>query len=124
MRYLNGCLGLVLLAFAITQPSGVIWTAAYGLGSAAALLSMMRSLPAWSVWPLALAATLAMFGFFGGFLARAPYLVSDWYAMEGASHAIRLVVAAFAMMPVVADYSCRMHSKCLQSQAGDAIRSR
>jgi len=114
MRYLNGVLGIVLVAFALTHlGEGVVWTAAYGLAGLAALASLKRELNAWTIRLLAVTATLAMFVFFGGFFARAPYLVSNWYEMEGAARAVLLLVAAFLMMPVVADYSCRMQSKCL-----------
>lgn len=113
MHYLNGILGLMLIAFAVVgygADGGMFWSGVYALGAGLALFSMHRSMNIWTVRVLAAAATLTMFFYFAGFFARAPVLGDDWYQGEGARHIVMLLLAAFCMMPVVAEYSCQMKS--------------
>ena len=118
MRLVNGMAGIALLVIAFNQlgePDWEIWLPAYAVGSLIALSSLKPRLPAWVVWVCAAAATGAMFCYFSLFFQIAPHLRGDWIAQGHTS--TNLLVAAFCMIPVLAEFSRR-----LKAPEGDVAR--
>jgi hypothetical protein len=82
-------------------------------GSVGALLALTACKPALDVWSMRIlgtAAALTMFLYLAGFFFRAPHLGAEWYAHEGNSGTLALLVAGFCMLPVVAGFTCRLKS--------------
>lgn len=109
MRYVNGLAGLVLLGIAwssIGEPDWRIWLPAYGLGSIIALSALKARMPTWLAWLCAAGAAGAMFAYFSLFFQIAPHLRGDWISHGHAC--LNLVVAAFCMIPVLAEFSRKL----------------
>ncbi len=109
MQYLNGTVGLILVVLTILQfdnPDRAPWI--YAIGAILALCALKRGLTLWTVRVLAVATAAVMFFYFAGFFTMAPRLQADWYWHSAAFDAGGLLVAAFAMIPVLSEYSCRM----------------
>lgn len=109
MRFVNGLAGMALLVIAfnhVGEPDWEIWLPVYAVGSLIALSSLKPGLPVWVVWACAACATAAMFCYFALFFQIAPHLRGDWISQGHAS--TNLLVAAFCMIPVLAEFSRRM----------------
>lgn len=109
MNYLLGVITLVLSVFAlwVASEGSAWWAVMYGLGAALALVALKPELSRAMVIFLAIATTATMFIYFAGFFFMAPYLHEDVLAAES-RNAFGLLLAGFAMKPVVANFSCRM----------------
>ena len=57
--------------------------------------------------------------FFAGFFMDVPKLESDWYGNQDGWFAVtsRTLLAAFAMIPILSDYSCRCKADCIHARA-------
>lgn len=75
-------------------------------GAALAFPTLTRSLRPGLSRLLAIAATAFLFFYFAGFLKVAPHLGSGWYTMHMV--ALGQLLGAFAMIPLLAEYSCRL----------------
>ena len=109
MQYMNGAIGVLLVVMTILQfddPARGTLVPIYAVGAMVALVAVKRGLPLWSVRVLAVITTGAMFFYFAGFFEMAPHLQADWYRREAALEAWGLLFAAFAMIPVLSEYSC------------------
>ena len=109
MQYLNGCIGgvFILLALLHLGVPDCFWLVSMHLcGAALAFPALMRSLRPGLSRLLAIAATLFLFFYFAGFLKVAPHLGSGWYTMHMV--ALGQLLGAFAMIPLLAEYSCRL----------------
>lgn len=109
MRFVSGLAGLALLVIAfnhVGEPDWETWLPVYAVGSLIALSSLKTGMPMWLVWACAACATAAMFCYFALFFQIAPHLRGDWISQGHAS--MHLLVAAFCMIPVLAEFSRRM----------------
>jgi len=89
-----------------------LWMSVYGLGSVLAFVTLIPHIGLISARMLALVTTIVMFFYFAGFFQLAPTLAADWYAGGKARAAISLLLAGFAMIPILSYYSCRMKAEC------------
>ena len=115
MRYVNGVMAIVLMAFAILhlrEPGNVLLVLSFAGGSLLALLSLKRSLGLMTARGLAGLSTVAMFFYFAGFFRYCPEMSTGWYMLDKAPGLIGLLVAGFAMIPVLSVYSCWMKAEC------------
>ncbi len=118
MSYLNGFIGLGFILLALLHlgvPDASVLIGTYLFGSALAFLTLVRRLPLNVARLLALVTTAATFFYFIGFFQMAPHLGSGWYAVH--TKALGQLLGAFAMIPVLADYSCRLKADCLEAGA-------
>ncbi len=116
MSYLNGSIGfcfILLALFHLGVPDASFLIGAYLFGSALAFVSVVRRLPLKVSRGLALATTAATFFYFIGFFQMAPHLGSGWYAVH--TKALGQLLGAFAMIPVLAEYSCRLKADCVEA---------
>ncbi len=111
MHYVNAAIACVLLLLAVLafETPGAAGTAGmFVAGAVLAALAYKRWLPGWAVRVLAVISAIALFGYFGQFFSMVPTLAWNWYAGGDALHAMGLLFAGFAMIPVLSEYSCRM----------------
>ena len=109
MRYVNGTIGLALAALAflhVNMPDSMLVTAAFATGSVLAFLTLAPTMSTPVARALAVCATACMFFYFAGFFSLAPQLHSEWYMGMQAREAFSMLMSAFAMIPVLACYSC------------------
>ena len=118
MKSLNGAIGgsLVLLALlhlgVPARPYMLIGM--YCCGAALAFITLAPRLGQWSARILAVCATASMLFFFAGFFQVAPRLGEEWYAVH--LPALGQLIAAFAMIPVLSEYSCLMKADCVEAR--------
>ena len=109
MRYVNGLIGVALIVLALSYLSendSAPWSLIYGYGALVALLSLKSRITYPVAWIGAIGATVAMFCYFALFFQMVPHLRGDWIAHRHES--MYLVVAAFCMIPVLSNFSCRL----------------
>ena len=114
MPYLSGIVGCVFVLIAllhVPHPMPFAWVP-YAIAGALALIALKRETPDAVVRALAVATTATMFFFFAGFFVVAPKLAADWYQHQEGWAAVCLILSAFAMIPVLSDYSCRLKADC------------
>ena len=107
MNYVNGFIALVLICAAFfARQDGIV----AGLFTLCALLAALSTihLPRFVNHLLAVATTAAMFASFALFFDLAPNLEPDWYMQREAVSTFSSLFAAFAMIPVLSEFSCRM----------------
>jgi len=115
MRYVNGIIAFVLMAFAISQmgeSGSVTLVLSFAGGSVLALLSLQRSLSLMTARGLAVLSAIAMFSYFSSFFRYCPEMSTGWYLLDKAPGLIGLLIAGFAMIPVLSVYSCWMKAEC------------
>jgi len=118
MRYVNGITGFVLMAFAISQlgdTGNIALVLSFAGGSVLALLSLQRSLRLTTARGLAVLSATAMFFYFASFFRYCPEMSTGWYLLDKAPGLIGLLIAGFAMIPVLSVYSCWMKAECHMS---------
>lgn len=123
MRYVNGLIGVALLVLAVTyldEADSVPWSLIYGYGALVALLSLKTRITEQVAWIGAIGATAAMFCYFALFFQMVPHLRGDW-VFRG-HECIYLVAAAFSMIPVLSNFSCRLKGNHGLKSAGDAVK--
>ena len=109
MRYVNGLIGVALIVLALSylsETDAVPWSLIYGYGALVALLSLKSRITYPVAWIGAIGATVAMFCYFALFFQMVPHLRGDW-VFQG-HESIYLVAAAFCMIPVLSNFSCRL----------------
>ena len=118
MKCLNAVIsaGLVLLALLhLGVPARpYLLIGMYCCGAALAFITLMPGVGQWSARILAVCATACMLFFFAGFFHMAPNLGDEWYAVHLSS--LGQLIAAFAMLPVLSEYSCLMKADCVQAR--------
>jgi len=122
VSYLNGFIGFGFILLALLHlgvPDGSFLIGAYLLGSALAFTTLVRRLSLNVSRLLALATTAATFFYFIGFFQMAPHLGEGWYAVH--TKALGQLLGAFAMIPVLAEYSCRLKADCREAMEGHRI---
>ncbi len=117
MHYVNAGLGVALLAlaaFQVSQGNLPLAAALFG-GGFLALITLKRQMSLFTVNVFAISTVVAMFFYFAGFFQLVPQL-HHWYMRGEALHCLGLLFAAFAMIPVLSEYSCRKKSEqCVHS---------
>ena len=119
MLYLGGLIGCVFVLIAslhVPHPMPFAWVPYLG-AAALALFTLKRDISDAVARALALLTTLAMFFFFAGFFALAPKLAADWYQHQEGWSAVCLLLCAFAMIPILSNYSCRLKADCSKAPA-------
>lgn len=119
MQYIHGAIALMLLVVAllhVPHPTPFLWVP-YGLASALALFTLFHDISPFFSRLLAISTTALMFFFFAGFFMDVPELASDWYKHQEGWFAVSLLLAAFTMIPVLSDYSCRCKADCREARA-------
>lgn len=127
VHYVNGVLGLVLVVFAVLQlgsENGVWWASVYVCGASLALITLKLGLNLWTVRFLAVITTAAMFFYFAAFFRLAPNLHEEWYRGADAIESLGLLFAAFSMIPVLSEFSCRMKADCADARSEAPLFSR
>ena len=126
MRYVNGVIGVVLIVLALSylrENGSAPWSLLYGYGALLALASLKSRITLQVAWIGAIGATIAMFCYFALFFQMVPHLRGDWIVHRHES--MYLVVAAFCMIPVLSDFSCRLKgNRGLKTAAGAARTKR
>lgn len=114
MRVINAITGFALLALAVLHifiPKTPILTLIY-LGGAVLALSSLRANIGFA-WArvLAVATVIAMFFYFAAFFRIVDHFHEQWYRSGMMLEAVGMLISAFAMIPVLAVYSCFMKSE-------------
>lgn len=125
MRYVNGLIGVALLVLALSylnETDSVPWSLVYGYGALVALLSLKPRITERVAWIGAIGATVAMFCYFALFFQMVPHLRGDW-VFRG-HECIYLVSAAFCMIPVLSNFSCRLKGDRGLKPAGDGVKAK
>ena len=125
MQVIHGAIALVLAVLAllhVPHPTPFIWVP-YALASVLALLTLFHGISPFFSRLLAISATALMFFFFARFFMDVPHLASDWYTHQEGWFSVSLLLAAFAMIPVLSDYSCRCKADCREARAAARGRS-
>jgi len=112
MYYVNAGLGIALVVLAVVQfgHSNIAWGAAFLGGGLLALITLTHRMSLFAVNIFAVLAVGAMFFYFAGFFQLVPQL-HHWYMRGEALHCLGMLFAAFAMIPVLSEYSCRQKSE-------------
>lgn len=119
MQYVYGVIGLtfaVLALLHVPHPSPWLWVP-YAGGACLAFLNLVPNLSVFVARLLAIAATALLFFFFAGFFMEVPKLETNWYQGQEGWSAVSLLVAAFTLIPVLSDYSCRCKAECREARA-------
>ena len=123
MQLIHGAIALVLLAVAllhVPHPTPFIWVP-YALASALAIITLFADVGLFFSRLLAISTTMLMFFFFAGFFMDVPKLESDWYVHQEGWFAVSTLLAAFAMIPILSDYSCRCKADCIHARAAQRL---
>ncbi len=110
MLYLNGLIGSIFVVIALLHvpyPMPFAWAPYLG-AAILALITLKREISDLISRTLAVLTTATMFFFFAGFFVVVPKLAADWYLHQEGWHAVCLLLGAFAMIPILSDYSCRL----------------
>lgn len=111
MRYVNATTAAALLGLALFQLLRLgdhVAALLFVLGAGTAAFAAKHWIQPKVVRLLALLAAAVMFCFFWQFFSLTPALQDDWYRHAGTLNTVGLLFAAFAMIPVVSEYTCRM----------------
>ena len=110
MQFVNAVIAAGLLVLAVLNLDDPSGASMFLLGAILAAVALKRWLSVWPVRVLAFLAAGTLFCYFGQFFYLVPHLQPSWYweAHGGALEAAALLLAGFAMIPVLSEYSCRM----------------
>ena len=108
MHYVNAMVAVALLALALLHLDEATLALMFASGAILAAIAFKHWLGTWMVRILAFGTAAALFVYFAQFFILAPTLQPDWYRHSDGSHALELLIAGFAMIPVLSEYSCRM----------------
>ena len=111
MRHVLKLITLIFAICALLQlddPDGLYWFSIYALGALVSVVTLRDGLPRSLHRLFAVATMFLMFFYFFGFFEMAPELHGNWVSQESGGEALGLLFGAFAMIPVLATYSCRL----------------
>ena len=117
MQYINGIIGVVFVLIALVHvpyPMPFTWLP-YLIGAALAFIAIKSEISVGIARLLAICTTAAMFFFFAGFFVVAPKLAADWYTQPEGWDAVGRLLAAFLMLPILSEYSCRLKADCREA---------
>ncbi len=119
MHYINGLIGFVLVLLGlihVPHPMPLSWLP-YICGAALALITLKSDIAIPLARVLAIATAGLMFFFFAGFFVVAPELSADWYTEQTGWLAVARLSAAFVMLPILSNYSCRLKAEGREAMA-------
>ena len=119
MQYINGLIGCILVLIWLVHvpfPMPLSWMP-YLIGAVLAFITLKSEIGVGLARLLAIGTTAAMFYFFAGFFVVAPNLAADWYTRPEGWDAVGRIVAAFLMLPILSEYSCRLKAECREALA-------
>jgi len=111
MRLLIMLITVTFVAFAVLQHDDLdsgVWMSVYLAGALVSGAALLSEIPRNGQRLLAVGTMLLMFFYFFGFFQMAPTLHGDWWQSETSREALGLLFSAFAMIPVLACYSCKL----------------
>ncbi len=121
MRVVNGAIGcifLVLSLFYAGHPEAhTSCQVMLGLATALSFLTFLPSIPIPLARVLAISTVAVMFFFFAGFFTMATEFDSRWYQSTASFEAVAFLLAAFCLLAVLSEYSCRLKADCPRNRA-------
>lgn len=118
MHYVNALIGITFVVIALLHaphPNPLSW-APFSVAAILAFITLKTELSIPLSRVFAIATTVMMFFFFAGFFLIVPKLAADWYTHQAGWDAVTRVLAAFAMIPILSDYSCRLKAECREAR--------
>ncbi len=121
MQYINGFIGVVLVVMALLHvvfPDPLEWLP-YAVAACLAFITLSQKMPRGIARILAISTAGTMFFFFAIFFLAVPRLDADWYTTQYGWAAVCRILAAFVMLPILSDYSCRLKKdweECLEAR--------
>ncbi len=125
MLYLSGLIGCIFVLIAslhVPHPMPFTWVPYLG-AAALALITLKREIGDAIAEALAVVTTVTMFFFFAAFFVVVPKLAADWYQHQEGWEAVCLIVCAFAMIPILSHYSCRLKEDCPEEAPAERRRA-
>jgi hypothetical protein len=113
---------VVLALLHMPHPQPLLWLP-YAAGAALALITLLPHLRAVASRLLAIAATALMFFLFAGFFMDVPGLQAGWYQSQEGWATVSRLLAAFLLLPLLSEFSCRCKADCREARAGRSRRS-
>lgn len=111
MRLVLALIAVTFVAFAGLQfndPDVGFWVSVYLAGAVISGAALLDGLPRNAYRLLAISTMCLMFFYFFRFFQHAPHLQGNLLQQETSREALGLLFSAFAMMPVLSRYSCRL----------------
>ena len=117
MRIFNATVGFMLLGLAVLHgfiPKSPLLSVIYAAGSVMALVSLWRNINFGTARVFAFLTVAAMFFYFAAFFRIVDHFHENWYRGGMALEAVGMLLSAFAMIPVLSVFSCRMKADCVE----------
>jgi hypothetical protein len=119
LRWFHAFVAVVFVVLALLHtphPQPLLWLP-YAAGAALAIMTLVPRLMAVASRLLALAATALMFFLFAGFFMEVPKLEAGWYQSQEGWAAVSRLLAAFLLLPLLSEFSCRCKADCREMRA-------
>lgn len=121
MRFLNGAIGCIFLVLTLLYgghpEAHVSCQIMLGLATVLSFVTFLPSMPLPLARVLAISTVGVMFYFFAGFFTMASEFDSQWYQSTASFEAVAFLLAAFFLMAIMSDYSCRLKADCPRNRA-------
>ena len=117
MRIFNATVGFMLLGLAVLHgfiPKSPLLSVIYAAGAVMALVSLWRNISFGTARVFAFLTVAAMFFYFAAFFRIVDHFHENWYRGGMALEAVGMLLSAFAMIPVLSVFSCRMKADCVE----------
>jgi heme/copper-type cytochrome/quinol oxidase subunit 2 len=117
MRIFNAIVGCMLLGLAVLHgfiPKTPLLSVIYAAGAVLALASLWRNVSFSFARVCAFLTVAAMFFYFAAFFRIVDHFHENWYRGGMALEAVGMLLSAFAMIPVLSVFSCRMKADCVE----------
>jgi dolichyl-phosphate-mannose--protein O-mannosyl transferase len=106
---------VILALLHVPHPSPYLWLP-YAAAAILAILTLVPRLQMMLSRILAIAATALMFFLFAGFFMDVPKLEADWYQSQEGWAAVSRLLAAFLLIPLLSEFSCRCKADCREAR--------
>lgn len=107
---------IILALLHVPHPRPLLWLP-YAAGAVLATLALLPRLNVVVSRLLAIAATALMFFLFAGFFMAVPSLEAGWYQSQEGWATVSRLLAAFLLLPLLSEFSCRCKADCRESRA-------
>ena len=117
MRIFNAIVGCMLLGLAVLHgfiPKTPLLSVIYAAGAVLALASLWRNVSFSFARVFAFLTVAAMFFYFAAFFRIVDHFHENWYRGGMALEGVGMLLSAFAMIPVLSVFSCRMKADCVE----------
>ena len=118
MQYIHGFIGFVLVLMVLIHvpfPDPLEWVP-YAFAATLAFITLTPNMSMSIARILAISTAGLMFFFFALFFLLVPRLEADWYTTQFGWSAVCRILAAFLMIPILSDYSCRLKKDCMEAR--------